>query len=85
MLACEDCNRGAGGKFIRVPTTQLLERLHRRNQFYIESHHPLRETLMNQTGQVEPVRRNFLQQVHKEATARLLHTWEAAHAHPAAF
>jgi 5-methylcytosine-specific restriction endonuclease McrA len=60
VLACEDCNRGVGGKFMRVPTTRLLERLHCRNQFYIESHHPLRETLMNQIGKYEPLRRDFL-------------------------
>jgi 5-methylcytosine-specific restriction endonuclease McrA len=79
VLACEDCNRGVGGKFMRVPTTRYLERLHCRNQFYIESHHPLRETLMNQTGQLEIHRRDFLQRVHKEATARLLHHWKPAH------
>jgi hypothetical protein len=28
----------------------LLERLSRRNEFLIESHHPLRETLILQTG-----------------------------------
>jgi len=85
VLACEECNRGVGGKFMRVPTTRYLERLHSRNQFYIESHHPLRETLMNQTGQLEAQRRDYLQQVHQEATRRLLHAWESLHEQAPAF
>lgn len=85
VLSCVGCNRGIGGKSARVPSTRLLERLHTRNQFYIESNHPLRETLINQTGQTEPVRRNFLQQVHRDATTRLLHAWEAPYEHPAVF
>ena len=79
VLACEHCNRGVGGKFTQVPSTRYLERLHTRNQFFIESHHPLRETLMNQTGQLEVERHAFLQEVHKEATLRLLGLWESPH------
>ena len=77
VLACEDCNRGVGGKFTQLPTLRYLERLHSRNQFYIESAHPLRETLMNQTGQKESDRRTFLNQVDTDASARLLHRWES--------
>lgn len=43
VLACRACNRGARGKFDQVPTRELLERLHARNEFLITSHHPLRE------------------------------------------
>jgi hypothetical protein len=43
VLACQQCNRGIGGKSDRVPTLHLLERLHLRNEFLIESHHPLRD------------------------------------------
>jgi hypothetical protein len=75
VLSCADCNRGAGGKFTQVPITRYLERLHSRNQFYIESHHPLRETLMNQTGQQESQRRDFLQRAHRVASQRLLISW----------
>jgi 5-methylcytosine-specific restriction endonuclease McrA len=85
VLSCSACNRGVGGKSARVPTTRLLERLHTRNQFYIESNHPLRETLINQTGTSEPVRRNYLQQVHRDATTRLLHTWESPYEHPSVY
>lgn len=33
VLACPDCNRGTGGKFARVPATDYLERLNRRNEY----------------------------------------------------
>lgn len=49
VLACRDCNRGTSGKFDCVPALELIARLHRRNEFLITSHHPLRETLMAQT------------------------------------
>jgi hypothetical protein len=76
VLACRSCNRGEAGKFARVPSTRLLARLHRRNEYLISSHHPLRETLLQQTGSTEPVRRSFLQHRHQEATRFLVHTWE---------
>src|SRR5262249_27405174 len=53
VLACRECNRGVGGKFDRIPTIKLLGRLHIRNEFLISSHHPLRETLIRQTGASE--------------------------------
>ena len=76
VLSCKDCNRGYDGKFAKVPSLRLLERLHCRNEYYINSHHPLRETIMNQTGQKEPDRRKFLQNMHNMARVRLIHTWE---------
>jgi len=78
VLACPNCNRGVGGKSNRVPTLKLLERLSTRNEFLIASHHPLRETLMGQTGSSEAARRHFLNRFHREALAALLHEWEAA-------
>lgn len=50
VLACATCNRGVDGKFERVPVLAYVRRLHRRNEFLIDSHHPLRETLILQTG-----------------------------------
>ncbi|NQW95254.1 MAG: HNH endonuclease, partial [Polaromonas sp.] len=50
VLSCHTCNRGAKGKFDRIPSERLLRRLHNRNEYFIGSHHPLRETLMQQTG-----------------------------------
>lgn len=76
VLACQDCNRGAGGKFDRVPTEKLLERLHFRNEHLIVSHHPLRETLIRQTGPDEVQRWDFLRGFHGRAWGRLIHLWE---------
>ena len=67
VLACQACNRGEGGKFAAVPSLLLLERLHARNEFLIGSHHPLRETLIAQTGGRTSERQSFLQAVFAEA------------------
>ena len=45
-----------------------LEKLHDRNNYYIESHHPLRETIINQTGKTEKERISFLQSFYDEAS-----------------
>ena len=77
VLACKTCNRGAKGKFSKVPAFRYLERLYRRNEFFITSHHPLRETLMAQTGPTEPARVQFLNAVYNKAKALLVSEWEA--------
>lgn len=61
VLACQTCNRGPQGKFDNLPTLECLEDLFLRNEFYIQSHHPLRETLINQTGEKTANRKAFLQ------------------------
>jgi len=76
VLACKECNRGRGGKSARVPSTRLLNRLKTRNDFLINSHHPLRETLIAQTGGSEAMRKSFLQKTYNEAKAILIHEWE---------
>ena len=76
VLACRACNRGANGKFNRIPTLRLLERLSTRNEFLIDSHHPLRETLMAQTGNSPVERRGYLAAFHQQARAALIHEWE---------
>lgn len=76
VLSCPDCNRGIGGKFAKIPTLQLLKRLHKRNEYLILSHHPLRETLIRQTGQDASLRQQFLQQCYDQAKAHLIHTWQ---------
>lgn len=68
VLACKDCNRGANGKFDRLPSVTLLERLYQRNEYLITSHHPLRETLMVQTGLTSEHRRQYLQDAYNCAT-----------------
>lgn len=76
VLACPRCNRGVDGKSNRVPVLKLLERLSKRNEFLISSHHPLRETLIRQTGANESERRHFLNEFHREALAILIHEWD---------
>lgn len=75
VLACKACNRGENGKFARLPDLTLLERLNRRNNYLISSHHPLRETLIQQTGKSEQVRQAFLQDAYIKAKQILIHTW----------
>lgn len=60
VLSCRSCNRGQDGKFMSVPHENFVKRLHLRNEYYIESHHPLRGTLISQTGATEPLRRSFI-------------------------
>ncbi|BBA35370.1 uncharacterized protein sS8_3432 [Methylocaldum marinum] len=61
VLACQNCNRGENGKFERLPSVELLERLYNRNEYLITSHHPLRETLIAQTGNSAAKRQDYLQ------------------------
>ena len=60
VLSCRDCNRGVGGKFDNIPSEKLVGQLHERNEYYIHSHHPLRETLIILTGDTEPERRDYI-------------------------
>jgi 5-methylcytosine-specific restriction endonuclease McrA len=76
VLACQSCNRGANGKFAQVPELRFLERLHNRNNFFIGSHHPLRETLMVQTGNTELERRRFLQDIYQRSKELLTKNWK---------
>jgi hypothetical protein len=76
VLACSKCNRGVAGKFAKIPHIKYLARLHRRNEYLICSRHPLRETLIKQTGATEKERIDFFNQTDKEAIEILLHRWE---------
>lgn len=76
VLACPKCNRGMNGKFASIPATKYLERLHKRNEYLINSHLPLRETLMMQTGMTEEQRVNFLKTIDRFAINQLIHRWE---------
>ena len=76
VLTCHDCNRGKNGKFTQVPTIKYLSKLNDRNNYLISSHHPLRETIMNQTGDTVELRRAFLNNVDKLAIEKLINRWE---------
>jgi 5-methylcytosine-specific restriction endonuclease McrA len=85
VLACRTCNRGGEGKSARLPTKRLLERLNTRNEFLITSHHPLKETLIVQTGGDSQSRADFLKSMYDAAWERLIHTWEPSDEREAAF
>lgn len=87
VLACQLCNRGPGGKFEQLANYKFLKRLHKRNEFFINSHHPLRETLITQTGQNEQTRVKFLHSNYQEAlTTKLLNSsWKPVYQYKATF
>lgn len=85
VLSCRACNRGPAGKFDAAPASRLVERLWRRNEFYVGSHHPLRETILAQTGNTPDERRRFLEACLDLAGSAGLHPWLPASEHKPAF
>jgi hypothetical protein len=85
VLACKGCNAGALGKFAKVPDLKYLERLHTRNEFFISSHHPLRETIIMQTGNSTTNRASYLQSKYNQATKKLIATWAPNYEHKPTF
>ena len=75
ILMCVECNRGEQGKFDRLPHPDFLEKLYIRNEYLIQSHHPLRETLICQTGIKPEKRRAFLNDAYRCVTS----TYQASH------
>lgn len=73
VLAHKNVN---GKKLARVPKKKYLERLYKRNEFFIESKHPLAETIINQTGRTKEQRISFLQYHYNIALQNSIHTWE---------
>jgi len=63
VLACKECNRGLSGKFANLPDLTYVDQLRKRNDFLVSSHHPLRETIIGQTGNSDVDRFDFLQAV----------------------
>lgn len=72
VLADSSINRE---KNARVPEIKYLEKLYLRNEFYIESKHPLAETIFNQTGENAVKRAQFLQYHYNLAMQQSIHTW----------
>lgn len=86
VLACPSCNRGISGKWTSIPKTKYLERLYVRNEFFIDSHHPLRETLINQTGRTGKERVQFLSNSYKRAIGLVGNDqWHAIYEYAEAF
>lgn len=61
VLACQGCNRwDKGGKAGNLPLKNFILRLHQRNEYFIESHHPLKENIIQRTGRNPEKRWDFL-------------------------
>lgn len=82
VLADGDVNNQ---KRARIPETRFLERLNNRNEFYIESKHPLAETIVNQTGRTKEKRRAFLVQQYNIALGQSIHKWSPENEKPGNF
>lgn len=63
-------------KSAKVPELRFLQRLHNRNEYYIESKHPLAETIINQTGKTAIQRAAFLQNQYNLAKNSSIQTWK---------
>jgi len=75
VLSCPTCNRGTEGKFMKLPSLKFLKDLHERNEYLIGSKHPLRETLIRQTGGNISTRKDYLNNTWNEAKTILIHEW----------
>jgi hypothetical protein len=63
-------------KSTKIPEKNFLERLFNRNEFYIESKHPLAETIINQTGQTRDLRIKFLEENYNLALSLSIQKWK---------
>jgi hypothetical protein len=63
-------------KRARIPERKFLERLFNRNEFYIESKHPLAETIIKQTGATRQQRISFLERQYNLASELAIHKWQ---------
>ncbi|MGI4848568.1 MAG: HNH endonuclease [Janthinobacterium lividum] len=73
VLACRQCNLQ---KSDLIPASEFVNRLYQRNEFFIVSHHPLKETLMAQTGQSSQSRAKFIGSWYSQAKQQRVATWE---------
>ena len=86
VLSCQDCNRGDhNGKFKRLPDRSLLERLSKRNEYFISSNHPLKETLILKTGKDPVTRARFIQDRFKVAQSVQTAEWKPREVHGVGF
>ncbi|RZL17426.1 MAG: HNH endonuclease [Pedobacter sp.] len=61
VLACKECNRWEqGGKAGNLPQQKFILRLHQRNEYLIESNHPLKENIILRAGKKPDQRLDFI-------------------------
>lgn len=76
VLSCKSCNRGENGKFAKLADFDpYLKKLYDRNEYFIGSDHPLKETLINQTGKNSKSRHTYLNDRYNLALGKLFVTW----------
>ncbi len=63
-------------KKAKIPEIRFLNRLFNRNEYYIESKHPLAETIINQTGLTKESRRRFLETQYNLALTQSIQQWK---------
>lgn len=63
-------------KKTKIPEIRFLHRLFNRNEFYIESKHPLAETIINQTGSTKEIRSRFLETQYNLALTHSIQQWK---------
>ncbi|MBK6771224.1 MAG: HNH endonuclease [Ignavibacteria bacterium] len=63
-------------KKAKIPEKRFLHRLFNRNEFYIESKHPLAETIINQTGMTKESRIRFLENQYNLALNHSIQQWK---------
>ena len=77
VLACQDCNRwNKGGKAGNLPVKDFILRLHHRNEYFIESNHPLRESIILKTGQTKEKRFDYIEKRFTFATSIRKPSWQ---------
>ncbi|MFG1492684.1 HNH endonuclease [Halobacteriovorax sp. ZH4_bin.1] len=81
VLSCSSCN---STKSAQCPDNRFLARLHNRNEFYVNSHLPLRESIL-QTGASEKLRVYFLQERFNEAKNTLISSFDIEEKNEARF
>lgn len=85
VLACHGCNNWHAKRDL-PPDPRYVERLHRRNEHLITSHHPLRDTLIAQSGATEAQRAVTLRRALIEVSGRNARSaWTAAEVRPPQF
>ena len=75
VLTCSDCNNGKSGKFDLLPDKKYLNELFKRNNFFIESNLPIRESIIKQTGSTSNERRSFLEDFDQNAKSIQPRRW----------
>jgi len=70
VLACNKCN-GGGEKRDLCPHLSYVEDLYQRNEYYVRSHHPLRESIILRSGKTSSARIAFLQSCYETAKISL--------------